>query len=380
MKRVRRKRVSDGKISATGKANFDRRNTKAIEGDHLIQCDITGQVCLRSEAKLTWDGLLVSKQNWDVKHPQLIIRTQPEDISVRNARPFKYSEGGGLSVAEFQNNPEGSYLDGFVDPNAPVSEGFVQLSNQTIASVPTLPPIPPTASLSAASGVTPSSSNGLFLGTTIFAFNRNQPTTMEIGSTRNSSVQAEYVGIEPLFTESTNIQGATPRTTTYTQNTIAVGEKKYVEYRLLTPAVFSTFPTFGFQSDSYENPGVDSGFSDGSFSFTSGGQKIGVTEREIDGLTQVGGASGFTFSQNDIVSISYLANSEVISMIVHKNGVYVDEFLSVRNVRSGLAIRPAITLGAPAGTSAYDGTQVEILTHQGVQVYAPPDTYEALEI
>jgi len=73
------------------KANFNRRKTKAKLGDHLIQCDITGQVCLRSEAKKTWDGKLVSIQNWDEKHPQLIIRTTPEDISVVDARPFKSS-------------------------------------------------------------------------------------------------------------------------------------------------------------------------------------------------------------------------------------------------------------------------------------------------
>jgi hypothetical protein len=90
MQRVRRGKNS-GDVSGGKPANFNRRKTRFIPGDHLVQCDITGQVCLRSETKHTWNGLLVSKQNWDVKHPQLTIRLKAEDISVRDARPFKSS-------------------------------------------------------------------------------------------------------------------------------------------------------------------------------------------------------------------------------------------------------------------------------------------------
>lgn len=88
MRRVRKQRNS-GDVVLGKPANFNRRKPRAISGDHKIQCDITGQVCLRSEARLTWDGLLVSNQNWDVRHPQLDIHVPPEDISVANARPFK---------------------------------------------------------------------------------------------------------------------------------------------------------------------------------------------------------------------------------------------------------------------------------------------------
>jgi hypothetical protein len=90
MRRVSGKRNS-GDVATGRPANFNRRKTKAIAGDHLVQCDITGQVCLRSETKKTWRGLLVSKQNWDPKHPQLTINVPPEDVSVRDARPFKSS-------------------------------------------------------------------------------------------------------------------------------------------------------------------------------------------------------------------------------------------------------------------------------------------------
>ena len=114
MRRVRNK-INNGDVIGGKGANFDRRKTKAILGDHLIQCDITGQVCLRSEARLTWRGLLVSKQNWDPRHPQLDIRVPPEDISVPDARPFK---------GEFQSF--GSDI---------VNDGVVQISDQIIGFV-----------------------------------------------------------------------------------------------------------------------------------------------------------------------------------------------------------------------------------------------------
>ena len=114
MRRVGRQKRS-GDVITGRKANFNRRKTRGIEGDHLIQCDITGQVCLRSEARMTWRGLLVSNQNWDPKHPQLTIDVPPEDISVRDARPFKSScEEVGADV---------------------VNTGFVQLTDQEIPLV-----------------------------------------------------------------------------------------------------------------------------------------------------------------------------------------------------------------------------------------------------
>ncbi len=106
MRRVGRQKRS-GDVITGRKANFNRRKTRGIEGDHLIQCDITGQVCLRSEARMTWRGLLASNQNWDPKHPQLTINVPPEDISVKDARPFKSEElastipsGGSVQITD----------------------------------------------------------------------------------------------------------------------------------------------------------------------------------------------------------------------------------------------------------------------------------------
>jgi len=122
-----KERKNSGDVIAGKPANFTRRKTKAIPGDWLIQCDVTGQVCRRSEASLTWRGLLVSNQNWDVKHPQLTIRVPPEDISISDARPFKGVDGGGLSVADYQENPSGGWPDGGL-----TTAQSVNLSDQTI--------------------------------------------------------------------------------------------------------------------------------------------------------------------------------------------------------------------------------------------------------
>lgn len=90
-RRVKRK-ANRGDLVQGRSANFNRRKTKLKLGDHLIQCDVTGQVCFRSEATLTWRGILASNQNWDRKHPQLTINVFPEDISAANARPFKSTD------------------------------------------------------------------------------------------------------------------------------------------------------------------------------------------------------------------------------------------------------------------------------------------------
>jgi hypothetical protein len=49
--------------------------------------DVTGFVRKRSECRLTWDGLLVSVDQWDPKQPQLDIRGKPDRPSVPLSRP-----------------------------------------------------------------------------------------------------------------------------------------------------------------------------------------------------------------------------------------------------------------------------------------------------
>lgn len=97
-------------------------------GDHLVQCDVTGQVCFRSEASLTWRGTLVSNQNWDPRHPQLdIYITGDENVSVTDARPFQGTDAPQNS--DITNNGLAVISDADVDVGA---SGFITFTNDGI--------------------------------------------------------------------------------------------------------------------------------------------------------------------------------------------------------------------------------------------------------
>lgn len=61
-------------------------------GDHNVLSDDSGQKFKRSECRLgvpggLQAGLLVQKDEWSPRHPQLDIRPREEHIAVRDARP-----------------------------------------------------------------------------------------------------------------------------------------------------------------------------------------------------------------------------------------------------------------------------------------------------
>lgn len=60
---------------------------RLILGDYNIISDRSGQKIKRSEARFTWDGLLVELTQWEEKQPQLDIRGRDEQISVADSRP-----------------------------------------------------------------------------------------------------------------------------------------------------------------------------------------------------------------------------------------------------------------------------------------------------
>lgn len=60
-----------------------------ISGDHLVISDYSGQKFLRSECRYTWDNLLVGKDEWDPKQPQLTIDVPVERIAVDDTRTQK---------------------------------------------------------------------------------------------------------------------------------------------------------------------------------------------------------------------------------------------------------------------------------------------------
>lgn len=49
--------------------------------------DLTGEKMRRSEARKTWDGFWVHKDNWDAKHPQLSVKGRKDIQAVKPVRP-----------------------------------------------------------------------------------------------------------------------------------------------------------------------------------------------------------------------------------------------------------------------------------------------------
>lgn len=47
-------------------------------GDHNSISDLSGQKYKRSDMRLTWKNTLVGKDEWEEKHPQLILRPHPD--------------------------------------------------------------------------------------------------------------------------------------------------------------------------------------------------------------------------------------------------------------------------------------------------------------
>lgn len=58
-----------------------------IPGDHYIYCDRCGFKIRRSEARKTWDGLMVCSQDWEPRHPQDLIKARGDRQTVKDARP-----------------------------------------------------------------------------------------------------------------------------------------------------------------------------------------------------------------------------------------------------------------------------------------------------
>ena len=58
-----------------------------IPGDHYVYCDRCGFKTRRSQARRTWDGLLVCAADWEPRHPQDMVRPRAERQTVKDARP-----------------------------------------------------------------------------------------------------------------------------------------------------------------------------------------------------------------------------------------------------------------------------------------------------
>lgn len=60
------------------------RRDRFVSGDHNAICDLSGQKYKRSDMRLTWDNLLVGKEHWSPKQPQLDIRPRQDDPAIHN--------------------------------------------------------------------------------------------------------------------------------------------------------------------------------------------------------------------------------------------------------------------------------------------------------
>ena len=58
-----------------------------LSGDHNVICDVCSRKIKMSEAKLRWDGFLVCKDDFEMRHPQDFIRSRQDKISVEISRP-----------------------------------------------------------------------------------------------------------------------------------------------------------------------------------------------------------------------------------------------------------------------------------------------------
>lgn len=55
-------------------------------GQHLIIDDIDGRKISSADAVKDWKGLVMSKENWSAKHPQLDLRGRSENTNVTPTR------------------------------------------------------------------------------------------------------------------------------------------------------------------------------------------------------------------------------------------------------------------------------------------------------
>ena len=60
---------------------------KKQRGRHKFICAIDGMVYYSEDMCVRWDGAIVAKKNWHPRHPQDLIKTVRDDVSIDNPRP-----------------------------------------------------------------------------------------------------------------------------------------------------------------------------------------------------------------------------------------------------------------------------------------------------
>lgn len=55
-------------------------------GEHNVVDDISGRKIRSDDVMITWDGFVTCREDYDPKHPQLVLRSRRDDQSVRVVR------------------------------------------------------------------------------------------------------------------------------------------------------------------------------------------------------------------------------------------------------------------------------------------------------
>lgn len=58
-----------------------------VSGDHNLICDVCSRKIKASESRLRWDGFIVCKDDWEIRHPQDFVKARQDKITVPFSRP-----------------------------------------------------------------------------------------------------------------------------------------------------------------------------------------------------------------------------------------------------------------------------------------------------
>ena len=62
------------------------RNPGYEPGNHWVECDISGAHIRAKDAMVTWDNLVVSPDDWEIRHPQDFVRARYDKIMTSEPR------------------------------------------------------------------------------------------------------------------------------------------------------------------------------------------------------------------------------------------------------------------------------------------------------
>jgi hypothetical protein len=87
------------------------RNTY-ISGKWNVICDVCGKKVKASEVRERWDGFIVCKADFEMRHPQDFVRARQDKISVPFTRPrpvdeFVFVDYGLYVEDDYYTNPPG---------------------------------------------------------------------------------------------------------------------------------------------------------------------------------------------------------------------------------------------------------------------------------